>query len=229
MPFVVLLLVLLFLAPAVMVPALLVLLVFLLPFLLIFHSFLNVILVPWQMVQLAADKRMRQNHALEHATVNVIEEHYGPSSLSGFAAKNGFFINGPVVDPRFLVEAARIARNRLLRGERHLAVHPRCGTSIAAANFAFAVAFLGGLALTGRFSIVGIVFALLAAHLLARPLGALMQRTFTTDPDVADLRVMGIGYGEPQMGLNIFYPFARQSYFIHTRTRGPVPWLLRWI
>jgi len=73
------------------------------------------------------------------------------------------------------------------------------------------------------------VFALVLAHLLARPVGALMQRAFTTDPDVSDVEVLGIGYAEPQMGLNIFYPFARQTYFVHTRVRRPVSWFLRWI
>jgi hypothetical protein len=180
------------------------------------------------MVQLAADKRMRQNHALEHATVNVIEERYGPTTLTGLAAKNGFFIVGPVSDPSALVTAARIAQERLRRGERQLAIHPRCGTSIAAANLIFALTFLLGLGLTGHFTLWGVVAALVLAHVLARPVGALMQRAFTTDPDVGDLEVVDIGYASPQMGLNLFFPFGPRRYFIHTRTRQPGPWFLRW-
>jgi hypothetical protein len=228
MPFILLLLILVLLAPTPMLPVVLVLLVFLLPFLLIFQSFLNVILIPWQMVQLAADKRMRQNHALEHATVNVIEERYGPTTLTGLAAKNGFFIMGPVGDPGALVTAARIAQERMKRGERQLAIHPRCGTSIAAANFIFALVFLLGQGLTGHFTLWGVVLALLLAHVLARPVGALMQRAFTTDPDVSDLEVVDVADASPQMGLNLFFPLGPQRYFVQTRARQPVHWLLRW-
>jgi len=219
------------LAPALIVPVLLILLLVLLPFVLLFHSVLTVVLTPWQMVQLATDTRMRQNHALEHGTVNVIEERYGPSPLTGFAAKNGFFIRGPAVDPYFLVEAAQIAQQRMAHGEEQLAIHRRCGTSIAAANLVFAVVFLTGLVTTGYFDLWWILGALVLSHLLAHPLGAFMQKFFTTNPDVRDVEIVGIGQERPQMGLNFLFPFAMgpRTYFIHTRAKRPSSRIVRWL
>ena len=37
-------------------------------------SFKNLITLPFQMLRMAFDKRRRRNHALEHATVHVLEQ-----------------------------------------------------------------------------------------------------------------------------------------------------------
>ena len=43
-------------------------------------------------------QKVRRNHALEHATVNVIEERYGPSNIAGMAYEDGFTLKG-TLDP----------------------------------------------------------------------------------------------------------------------------------
>ena len=72
-------------------------LVFLLIFLFVFiplgfaaQSFMWLILGPGQLLRVLFNKKVRRNHALEHATVNVIEERYGPSNIAGMAYEDGF-------------------------------------------------------------------------------------------------------------------------------------------
>ena len=50
---------------------------FLLPYAFVFNSFYNVLTIPWQIIKIATDQRIRKNHSLEHATINVLEERYG--------------------------------------------------------------------------------------------------------------------------------------------------------
>mgnify|MGYP001321711127 CR=1 FL=1 len=102
----------------------------------------NLITLPLQMVAVALDGARRRNHALEHATVNVLEQRYGRRLLaSGFAEADGFFINGVGPDPRVVLDAAQEALRRLQAGESELAIHPRCGTVIVAGQLVSAVTF----------------------------------------------------------------------------------------
>ena len=112
---------------------------FLLPYVFLFNSFYNVVTIPWQILKIAVDKRVRKNHSLEHATINVLEERYGRSlQIGGLAYSNGFSLLGPELPPPYeVMSAVREGHFRMINGEKDLAAHPRCGTSIAAANFYF--------------------------------------------------------------------------------------------
>jgi hypothetical protein len=124
-------------------------LVFLLIFLFVFiplgfaaQSFMWLILGPGQLLRVLFNKKVRRNHALEHATVNVIEERYGPSNIAGMAYEDGFTLKG-TLDPYLALAAAREGLYRMSRGERKLAVHPRCGTTIVVTNTLAAIVFVG--------------------------------------------------------------------------------------
>ena len=85
MPVVILFLLLLFFAPWALGFVLLFLLIFLLVFVPLgfaAQSFVWLILGPGQLVRILFNKKVRRNHALEHATVNVIEERYGPTNIA---------------------------------------------------------------------------------------------------------------------------------------------------
>ena len=62
----------------------------LLPFGFTLRSLFSLLTIPGQIWQIATNRRLRANHALEHATINVIEEYYGPQQLAGFAREDGF-------------------------------------------------------------------------------------------------------------------------------------------
>ncbi|KYO66379.1 DUF6391 domain-containing protein [Thermovenabulum gondwanense] len=220
MPFILMLLLIFFFFPYLILPFLIFFIIgslFLLPYVLIFNSFYNVITIPWQIIKIAADKRVRKNHSLEHATVNVLEERYGRNlRIGGLAYSNGFTLSGPDLPPPYeILDAAREGLLRMRRGEINLALHPRCGTSIAAANFLFSLAFVIVLIFYKHFNLLNILVAFLLANILAKPFGIMLQKFFTTHPDVEDVEILDI-YGQ---GLG--YPFEfflnpNRTYFIKT-------------
>ncbi|NLJ33295.1 MAG: hypothetical protein GX349_01700 [Firmicutes bacterium] len=189
----------------------------LLPFGFTLRSLLNLITIPKQIWQIALNRRLRINHALEHATINVLEEHYGPQKLAGFAQEDGFFLKG-TVQPNMLEEAARIGLGRMLRGEHNLAVHDRCGTSIAAANFLAAIVFILLLLVTHQFTLLNVVLAMITANLLGPFLGKWLQTHFTTLTDVGNVEIVGVEYRTPHYGLfPIQLGFIPMEYFVRTR------------
>ena len=74
--------------------------------------------------------RVRNNHALEHATLHVLQEKGLKSRLGGISDVGGFWIYGDV-ETEAIFTAAQEALKRLADGESELAVHPNCGTNIA--------------------------------------------------------------------------------------------------
>ena len=77
---------------------------------------------------------IRQNHALEHATIAVLLERLEVRvKMAGYAGLNGFYIMGNVPTIT-LEEAAYEGLKRLKAGEKDIAVSPMCGTNLAAAG-----------------------------------------------------------------------------------------------
>ena len=160
---------------------------------------------------------LRKNHALEHATINVIEERYGPQRLSGQAAEDGFYIYGAIA-PTIVEAAARIGLGRLLAGEKDLVVHRRCGTTIAAANFVSSAAFLVLLLATHHFTFFNVVIALLLANLIGPLLGTVLQKYVTTSWDVRDRGITGIEQSwERPAPLLLSWAAVPQRFFVRTR------------
>jgi len=132
---------------------------------------------------------IRQVHALEHATVWVLDEMAGGGNgdspgdrLGGMSTETGFYLYGPV-NPEQLRRAVHIALRRLTRGEWDLAVHPRCGT-----NLSVGMLMAGGLAVGMSWllpkgpveQLLGLGMAAAVANQLSPDLGQLAQRYVTT-------------------------------------------------
>ncbi|MDI3538300.1 MAG: hypothetical protein PWP12_216 [Bacillota bacterium] len=219
MPLVLFFLLLVFFFPWLILPlaAFFLLNLLLLPFGFTLRSLWNFFTVPGELMRIALNRNLRKNHALEHATINVLEERFGPQRLSGNAAENGFYIHG-AADPRLIEEAARIGYSRLLAGERHLAIHKRCGTTIAAANFVASAVFLALLLGSGHFTLLNVVVALAIANLTGPALGSLLQAYVTTDADVRDRVITGVEYS---FNRPAFVPWGWQvlptEFFVRTR------------
>jgi len=140
----------------------------------------------------AAAKRVRRNHALEHATITVVSERTPSVFLRGRSNSRGFYIFGDV-DTGELHSATLAALGRLRGGEAELAIHPRCGTNLAVAGI------LSGLSAAcaaqirpkqNRFSYA--ILASLGALLLAPQVGTEAQRHITTLAELGDLQVDGV-------------------------------------
>jgi hypothetical protein len=138
----------------------------------------------------------RRNHALEHATIHVLSRKYADKNLAGHSNPTGFFLFGDMTteDIRSAVEEAM---TRLRAGEKELAIHPGCGTNLAASmvlpmSFA-SVPFQRGRSTSGRLLLipVAIMFAVFG-YVLSKPLGPWLQRNVTTEADLGNLQVKEI-------------------------------------
>lgn len=155
---------------------------------------------PKQLKTMFGNKILRRNHALEHATIAVMMEREPGRKLNGFSNDDGFYVQGA----RNLEEvdsAAREAVGRLQSGEKSLAIHRNCGTTIVAANLLAAIAFIGVIA-TGLFMGMSlglnfyllIVAGMMVSLLLRVPLSLFLQRFVTTQHDLSNAEV---GWVEP--------------------------------
>lgn len=185
------------------------------------HSLLWLILGPGQLLKVLFNRRVRRNHALEHATVNVLEEHFGNTNVAGLAYDEGFSLKG--IDDAYLVlAAAKEGLARLKNGERHLAIHPRCGTTIVVTNTLSAVTFIVLLLVTGYLSWLTVLIAILCAHVFGTALSKLAQRYLTTDQDVLGMEIIGVELRTMpiyRFGLRILLP---QEIFVRTKQPGEV-------
>lgn len=137
-------------------------------------------------------RRIRQNHALEHATITVLSGMVPDLSISARSSSNGFIIFGNV-DLGLLRRALDEALRRLQAGEASLAIHPNCGTNLAVGVSLMTIGTMLGLA-SGRMRtrVTSALAASLAGLVAARPLGELVQKHFTTLPDLQGVRVTEI-------------------------------------
>lgn len=144
-------------------------------------------------------RRIRRNHALEHATIHVLTTHGARTPMIGRADSEGFYLYGEISTDR-VEEAAAEALRRLRAGDHHLAIHPNCGTSLLTAGIlAGGTAFLTILGVRreddwrDRFARLPIaIFATVLALILAQPLGAAAQRHLTTEGDPGELEITTI-------------------------------------
>jgi len=143
-------------------------------------------------------QRVRRNHALEHATVHLLNRRYGRLSMVGHSDWNGFTLYGSI-DTSEVKQAAHEALRRLRAGEHELAVHPRCGTVIVTTGVMTALAAFLAIGLDGGprrrlrlSSIPGAILAATFAAILAQPLGLLLQERYTTEGDPGNLEIKRI-------------------------------------
>ena len=193
-------------------------LIFILPIGYLIHGFLNLLTIPLQIIEIAINRKLRKNHALEHATINVLEERVGRKNIfSGYARENGFYVFGPA-SPYEIFSSSIEGRERLINGEKNLAIHNRCGTSIAVASFLTFLVFLILLILTHSINIFLLLLAFLIGEILGPPLGKLTQAYFTTDANVSDIKIVDIEYNPKNIfgPFGITYPSRSSSFFIKT-------------
>jgi hypothetical protein len=171
---------------------------FLLPILFSLQAVGSLFVYPKQLRAIFGNKILRRNHALEHATIVVMMEREPGRKLNGFSTDDGFFVQG-VRSISEVESAAREAMRRLQNGEKRLAIHRNCGTTIVAANLLAAIFFLvtlglGFLYLGGTYLYLMILGSVVLAFALRIPLSLVLQRFVTTDADLTNAEV---GWVEP--------------------------------
>jgi len=137
-------------------------------------------------------RRVRQNHALEHATITILSGMVSDLNVSARSSADGFIIFGNV-DLGVLRKAMDEALKRLQAGEAELAIHPNCGTNIAVGISLMTLGTLFSLASNQpRTRIATAAASSLAGLVAARPVGQYVQRHLTTLPDLTGVRVTEI-------------------------------------
>jgi hypothetical protein len=141
----------------------------------------------------------RRNHALEHATMHVLNRRFPVLHLVGWSSPSYFYIYGDV--PAEAVQSAvHEALARLHRGETHLAIHPRCGTNIVTAGLVVGLtsflAMLPGDDRDRRTRLPLVLLLSTLALLLAQPLGSAVQQRITTDPRLLEGLEPRVSYGQ---------------------------------
>jgi hypothetical protein len=137
-------------------------------------------------------QRLRQHHAIEHASITVLSKLMPTAHLVARSDLLGFIVYGDV-DSELLREATEQGLSRLQAGEASLAVHPNCGTNLVAAGMLSGVAaLLAGSVGDDRSWMDRLPSAILGATvglILAQPFGRWLQQNVTTSPEVDGLSV----------------------------------------
>ncbi len=140
--------------------------------------------------------RIRRNHGLEHATINILTQRFPYRRLAGYSFPGGFFILGeiPTAD---LCEAVVQALVRMNNGERYLAIHGHCGTNYVASGFiAGLLAWLGMAGAKSKRDKVErlpVVIALaILGFIASQPLGPALQQRLTTSGDPLGMSIVDV-------------------------------------
>jgi len=137
-------------------------------------------------------RRIRQNHAIEHATITILSGYVPDLRVSARSSSRGFIIFGDV-DLGQLRRALDEALQRLQAGESELAIHPNCGTNLVVGALLLTVGtMLGMTSSRARTRIASTAVSAGAGYVAARPLGQFVQKHVTTLPDVDGVRVSDI-------------------------------------
>lgn len=140
---------------------------------------------------------LRRIHGLEHATINVLSQHYPGRSLAGHSDPQGFWLIGDV-PTEAVQEAIGEALHRMRSGEGRLAIAPYCGTNLATmgslAGAAGALAMWNvGKSWRDRLDRLALAATLgTLAVILAMPLGFLLQERVTTCGVPGELHIESI-------------------------------------
>jgi hypothetical protein len=137
---------------------------------------------------------LRQNHAVEHATVTILSQRLPGVPLMARSDLSGFVLFGEV-ETQTVDDAVNEALSRLQGGESGLAVHPNCGTNlVTSAMLAGSAAMLAASGRNRSWAdrLPSSVLAATLALILAVPAGRWMQENVTTSPEVSGLRVTGV-------------------------------------
>ena len=141
---------------------------------------------------------IRRNHALEHATINVLRRKGVHGAIGGISGPNGFWLVGQV-DPTTLQEASEDALRRLKAGQKHLAISKQCGTNYVVPGVLAGIAawivmiFPGKGDWKDKWERLPLVMAVVTlVTMLAEPLGPIVQEKVATDPNPGDMKITGI-------------------------------------
>lgn len=155
-------------------------------------AFIAGILTP--LLEFPTIRRIRRNHALEHATAHMLAKRVPNLKVSGRASVDGFALLCDVPQEK-IEESVHEAIRRMKQGEAKWALHPNCGTNLVATSFLTTSA--GAIGLSGDKKPIGDKFSrtmilMIFALMFSPAFGTQLQKHFTTKGDLGDLEFVDI-------------------------------------
>jgi len=159
--------------------------------------------------------RIRRNHALEHATLNLLGKRFPDAQAMGMSTPWGFTIYTSLTAEE-IVPTAMEALKRLKAGDGALRVHRNCGTNTVVTATLTTLATLFGV--RGKKHSLGkllehlphLILLNVLALLAAPTLAEWVQATFTTDPNVVDVEIASV-FTDYYRGLQRIRVHTRQA------------------
>jgi hypothetical protein len=135
---------------------------------------------------------VKQNHALEHATIVLLSRQFPDVRLAGISFAAGFFIFGELPDEAILPKALE-ALDLLRTPSPEMAIHERCGTNLAVTGILTGVAAMAVAKMRRPYNnLNNVILASTAALIVARPLGMTVQRYVTTQTPNASMKITAV-------------------------------------
>lgn len=135
---------------------------------------------------------VKQNHALEHATIVLLSRQFPNVRLAGVSFAAGFFVFGEL-PTEVILPAAEEALKLLRTTSPELAIHERCGTNLAVTGILTGLAAMTVAKMRRPYnSANNVILAATAALIVARPLGLTVQRYLTTQTPNASMTISGV-------------------------------------
>lgn len=137
-------------------------------------------------------KRLRRNHALEHATIAILQERDPRVRCIARSTSRGFKLYGtaPREEVRIAVDEAM---RRLKGGEKRLAITQRCGTTVAVGVLVGTLGlWLSEFMRSPRQKLALAMATSVAIAVSSQPVGLLAQKHLTTEAELGGLRVREI-------------------------------------
>ncbi len=148
--------------------------------------------------------RIRRNHALEHATMNLLSHRYPNAQIAGMSGPLGFTLISTLTGEQ-IIPTIRQALDSLKMGDGDLALHENCGTNLVVTAALTTLATLAGLGSLARprnrekrmslrwlERLPQIVLLNTVALMAASPLSRWVQANVTTNADLQDMEVASI-------------------------------------
>lgn len=165
------------------------------------------------------DRKLKRNHAVEHATLNILQEKDEKlRNISGGSNREGFIING-AGDIEAVRAAAVEAVKRIGQGETYLIIHRGCGSTklalgLIASLFAVGTAIIYFRSLPIRLGLLVIPGCVLLGMAAGYLLNGVVQRYLTTSRHADDIIIDSVEYKNT---LDALFRRAPASVFVYTR------------
>jgi hypothetical protein len=133
---------------------------------------------------------VRRNHAIEHATVSILNEQKIKPTVLGLAIPSGFIICSKSNKDE-IISAANYGLKLMKSGVTEVSISQFCGTNLVVMALLTGVStvLLGRIPGTKPKNVLNITTGFLLSALISKPIGQIVQKYVTTDSNVKNIQI----------------------------------------